>query len=102
MSGRNRYLDWRHKHYGKRTYPSQQRAWLAIGHIWLRQQHLDSLVPYICRHTARADAGETGPPHVHIGHGRHTPQARARYQLDRKVVWPFYRARARWRQRQKM
>jgi len=94
VNGRSRYNDWRSKHYGKRVYPSRGRAWLAILRIWLQERRRpDSLQPYACRYTARADAGPSGKPHVHIGHGRYTPQARANRWLRLAFVYPFFRAR---------
>jgi len=93
--GRSKYNDWRFKHYGKRVYPSRWRAWLAILHIWVRERRFDSLVPYACRWAGRADEGKTAGVHIHIGHGRYTPQARARRRLRQMFVYPFFRAR-RW------
>ena len=92
---KKKYNDWRFRHYGKRAYPSRCRAWLAILHIWLRERRFDSLVPYTCRYTARAGEGKAGESHIHIGHGRYTPQARARRRLRRMFLYPFFRARRR-------
>jgi hypothetical protein len=93
----HRYGDWRAAHYGKRRYRSRRRAWLVIFSIWLRERHTDSLQPYTCRWGPDWNKGRAGEPHIHIGHGRYTPADRARHWVKRVVVWPFYRARARWR-----
>jgi hypothetical protein len=93
----HRYGDWRAAHYGKRRYRTRRQAWLVIARIWLRERRLDSLEPYTCRWGADWNAGRSAPPHIHIGHGKYTPASRARHQLNLRVVWPLYRARARFR-----
>jgi hypothetical protein len=95
-ASRRAYLDWRHAHYGKRVYRSRLRAWLAILRIWLRERRRpDALEPYACRYASRFGDGKASEPHVHIGHGRWTPQARARRRLRRMFLYPFFRARRR-------
>jgi hypothetical protein len=93
----HRYGDWRAAHCGKRRYHSRWRAWLVIARIWLRERRADSLQPYTCRWGPDWSAGRTAEPHVHIGHGKYTPAQRLRRQVKRRVVWPLYRLRARWR-----
>lgn len=95
--GNNRFGDWRAGHCGKKRYRSRRRAWAVIIRIWLRERRWDTLQPYSCRWGYRYDLGRVFPEHVHIGHGRYTPGDRARHQLNLRVVWPFYRTRARWR-----
>ena len=98
----HRYGDWRAGHHGKRRFRTRRRAWLVIARIWLRERRWDTLQPYTCRWGPDWNAGRTAEPHIHIGHGKYTPGSRARYQLNKRVVWPFYRARSHWRRWRKL
>jgi hypothetical protein len=95
--GHHRYENWRSAHHGKFRYRSRRRAWLAVFRIWLREHRFDSLEPYTCRWGPDWEKGRTAEPHIHIGHGKFQPSERARHWLRRHAVWPYYRARRRWR-----
>lgn len=95
----SRFGDWRAQHLGKRRFRSRRHAWAVIIRMWLRERRWDTLQPYTCRWGSSHAAGRTAPPHIHIGHGKYTPGARARHQLNLRVIWPYYRARRRWRHR---
>lgn len=99
MTGR--YYQWRAEHGRKRVYRSRGRAWLAIFRLWARERKIDSLMPYWCRRTDDWREGKKGLPHVHIGHSRYAPVARAVHQVNKKAIWPCYRARSRWRRRRR-
>ena len=101
MSGRNAYFNWLAQHGRKRVYRSRWRAWLAILSLWARERKADSLMPYYCTRTDDWRAGRTGVPHVHIGHSRYSQVARLRHAVNKRVVWPYYRARSRWRNARK-
>lgn len=109
---RRQYQKWAAQHGRKRAYRSHARAWLTIARICIREREVTSrwrgsrtmLVPYDCRWTDRWEAGKSGPVHVHIGHQAwNGSRAKRRlhhlviYPVRRGVIWPFFRARRRWR-----
>lgn len=101
---RNGYHEWRAGHSGKQRFTSKHQAWLAVMQIRLREKRADrSLHPYTCRWANDYRAGRTGAPHVHIGHDRkhRTIEQRLLYYWRKSAVWPYFRLRGRWRQRQK-
>lgn len=92
---------WLAAHCGKRKYRSRWHAWAVILRIWVRNRVIDSLEPYTCTWAPHWSQGRTGAPHIHIGHGRYAPFSWLRRQLHLYVVWPYYRARRRYRRRRK-
>lgn len=107
---------WLAQHGVKRVYRSHARAWLVIIRLHVKDREVISrrrgdarfLVPYDCTWTDDWRAGRNGAVHVHIGHQRwKTSRLRRRVHFflvwphRRFILWPYYRARRRWRQYKK-
>ncbi len=91
------FYRWHAEHAGKRKFASRRQAWRFIVRLWIRDRRIDSLEPYECRWAPLWDQGRTAAPHLHVGHGKHTPGGRLTRHLRQHVVWPYFRARLRVR-----
>jgi hypothetical protein len=93
----HKWFDWKAGHKGKRKYTTSLQAWRVILAIWLRERHTDSLHPYVCHWTDDYREGQTGEPHIHIGHRKryHSIGQRFWYCRHKFIVWPYFRLR-RW------
>lgn len=116
MTRRDARRTWAAQHGCKRVYRSRGRAWLVIVRLWVKDRQVVNyrrgrarfLVPYECTWTDNYHEDRRGPAHIHIGHQSwHGSAARRRlhrwvlWPWQRHVLWPFYRARSRWRRYRK-
>lgn len=107
---------WAAQHGCKRVYRSRASAWAAIARLWVkdrkvvshRRGHARFLVPYSCTWTDDYHEDRRGPAHVHIGHQSWRGSAARRrlhrwviWPWQRAVLWPYCRARSRWRRYRK-
>ena len=95
----SKYHDWRACHSGKYIFVSKWHAWRVITQIWLREKHVDTLRPYVCRWTYDYSAGRIGAPHIHIGHKKKywTISQRMTRRWKKLTIYPYFRTRSRYR-----
>jgi hypothetical protein len=99
MSKRPRWEIWRRTHSGKRLYLTVWQARRAVLRVIVQERkwkHIH-LHAYECRWGRDWRAGQSYPPHYHIGHTSKQWRRKRRWWRKRIVkrltVWPFYRAR---------
>lgn len=96
----NAHYRWWRSHLQKKPLPTRRAAWRRVLRLQLRDRRPDfGLRPYACTFGSWPD--KTAPLHYHVGHGKRLSR-RSRRRLACRVrkltIYPYYRARSRYRQ----